>query len=446
MTKYFEANFDGLVGPTHNYAGLSKGNVASLKNAGGTSRPKEAAKQGLAKAKSLSDLGLVQGVLAPHMRPDLFTLRRIGFSGSDKEIIEKAYKKAPEILAACYSCSPMWTANAATISPSADTKDGKIHITPANLNNKFHRSIEPGMTGKILKQTFRDPKYFSHHLHLPEGNHFGDEGAANHTRFCQEYGQQGVEFFVFGKYGFQAGMPEPQKFPARQTLEASQAIMRLHNLDPAKTVFAQQNPATIDAGVFHNDVISVGNKNVYFYHEHALLNTDEVLKELKEKFGDSPFYMVEVPNEKVSVQDAVESYLFNSQLISLSDDSMAIVVPKECEENKNVNAYLKELVALDNPINEVKIYDVKQSMKNGGGPACLRLRVCMSEQELTGVNQKTLLNDEQFIHLNNWVDKHYRDEIHPTDLADPSLMLECQSALDELTQILDLGNIYPFQN
>ena len=26
----YEVNFDGLVGPTHNYAGLSYGNVASL--------------------------------------------------------------------------------------------------------------------------------------------------------------------------------------------------------------------------------------------------------------------------------------------------------------------------------------------------------------------------------------------------------------------------------
>lgn len=443
--KSFEANFDGLVGPTHNYAGLSVGNVASLKNAGEAARPKEAAKQGLQKAKNLSDLGLTQGMLAPHQRPDLATLRRLGFSGTDKEVIEKAFKKAPEILAACYSCSPMWTANAATISPSPDTNDGKIHITSANLNNKFHRSIEPAMTSKILKATFRDEKYFSHHTHLPEGNHFGDEGAANHTRFCSEYGKSGVEFFVYGRYAFRAHMPEPVKFPARQTFEASEAIMRLHGLDPAKTVFAQQNPATIDAGVFHNDVISVGNKNVYFYHELALLDTERTLKEIKEKFGTEPFYFVEVPKNRVSVQDAVESYLFNSQLISLSDDSMAIVVPQECENNKNVKSYLDDLVKMDNPINEVKIYDVKQSMQNGGGPACLRLRVSMNEKELSGVNPKTLLTDELFNNLNSWVDKHYRDELLPSDLQDPNLMVECQTALDELTQIMDLGSIYPFQ-
>jgi succinylarginine dihydrolase len=442
--KTVEANFDGLVGLTHNYAGLSSGNVASMKNAGQVAHPREAAKQGLQKAKALSELGLTQGILAPHQRPDLQTLKRIGFSGTDKDIVAKAFKQAPEILAACYSCSPMWTANAATVSPSADTQDGKVHFTPANLNNKFHRSIEPNQTGQILKQTFRDTKYFQHHLHLPEGNHFGDEGAANHTRFCNDYGEKGIEFFVFGKYGFRGGMPEPKKFAARQTYEASMAVARLHGLDLDQCVFAQQNPATIDAGVFHNDVISVGNQNVYFYHQEALLNSDEVCKQLKNKFqGD--FHLIKVPTNKVSVQDAVESYLFNSQLITLAPGKMAIVVPEECRNNKNVWKYLEELVTLGTPLQEVKVYDVKQSMQNGGGPACLRLRVVLNENELKGVNPKTLLTDELYTQLDAWIGKHYREEIKPEDLGDPALIDEVRTALDELTQIMDLGSIYPFQ-
>ena len=442
--KTFEANFDGLVGPTHNYAGLSSGNIASMKNAGQNARPKEAAKQGLKKAKSLTELGLTQGILAPHQRPDLATLRRLGFNGSDREIVEKAFKKAPEILAACYSCSPMWTANAATISPSADTNDGKVHITPANLNNKFHRSIEPLQTGMILKQTFRDPQYFHHHLHLPEGGHFGDEGAANHTRFCRDYGEKGIEFFVFGRYAFRGDMPAPKKFDARQTFEASMAIARLHGLDIDRCVFAQQNPDTIDAGVFHNDVISVGNQNVYFYHQDALLNSKDVCREINDKFG-SNFHLIEVPNNAVSVQDAVESYLFNSQLITLPSGQMAIVVPEECRNNRNVWNYLQDMITMDHPVNEIKVYDVKQSMQNGGGPACLRLRVVLNDNELKGVNPHTLLTDKLYTNLNDWIDKHYREEIKPQDLGDPNLIVEVQTALDELTQIMDLGNIYPFQ-
>ena len=445
LENFFEVNFDGLVGPTHNYAGLSVGNIASLKNAGEIARPKEAALQGLRKAKSLKDLGLKQGILAPHQRPELEVLKRIGFTGSPEQIIEKAFKRAPEILAACYSSSPMWTANAATISPSADSIDGKVHITPANLNSKFHRSIEPELTGNILKQTLKDENFFVHHRHLPEGLHFGDEGAANHTRFCSEYGKPGVEFFVYGRHAFHAGKPHPKKFPARQTLEASQAIARLHGLDPSKTDFAQQDPATIDAGVFHNDVISVGNKNVYFYHEKALLNTDAVLAEIKEKFGDSQFHFVKVPDNQVSVQDAVETYLFNSQLVSLNETEMAIVLPQECEENPRVKAYLEELKELENPIKEIKIYDVKQSMKNGGGPACLRLRVCLSESEIKGVNPSTMLSENLYSQLVNWVEKHYRDELTANELRDPKLLYECQRALDELTQIMDLGSVYPFQ-
>lgn len=441
----YEFNFDGLVGPTHNYAGLSAGNVASMSNAGEVSSPKKAAKQGLAKAKALSDLGLKQGILAPHARPDFNVLKRLGFSGSDKQIIEKASKTAPEILAACYSASAMWTANAATISPSNDTEDGKVHITAANLNNKFHRSIEPHLTGRILRATFRDESFFNHHNHLPEVTHFGDEGAANHTRFCHEYGQAGVEFFVFGKYGFRNDKPSPKKFPARQTFEASQAIARLHRLNDSKVVFAQQNPDVIDAGVFHNDVISVGNKNVYFYHEQALLDSDKVISELQEKFGDQKLHCIKVPTSKVSVSDAVESYLFNSQLVSLNEEKMAIVVPQECQTNPRVWSYLEELLSLGTPLQEVKVYDVKESMKNGGGPACLRLRVVLNEKEISGVNPNTILTDDLYLKLNNWIDKHYREHIHPNDLKDPSLVDEVKVALDELTQIMQLGPIYDFQ-
>ena len=440
----FEFNFDGLVGPTHNYAGLSSGNVASTSNAGQVSRPKEAAKQGLEKANNLRKFGFRQGLLAPHSRPDFAALKRIGFTGSETDIINKVAKTAPELLAACYSASPMWTANAATVSPSADTKDGKVHFTPANLNNKFHRSLEPFQTGRILKATFRDDSIFTHHLHLPEGTHFSDEGAANHTRFCQNYGEEGLEFFIYGRYAFNSSKPAPKIFDARQTREASQAIARLHGLNPDKTIFAQQNPDVIDAGVFHNDVISVGNGNVYFYHEETLLNTDDVLKEIETKFG-ADFHFVKVPTNEVSVQDAVSSYLFNSQLISKDNGEMMIVVPEECRQNENVWRYLEKLPTLGSPIKEVKVFNVTESMKNGGGPACLRLRVALKENEIKGVNPKTILDDELYIKIGAWIEKHYRDELAPDDLRDPKLVTEVRTALDELTQIMDLGSVYPFQ-
>jgi len=441
----FEVNFDGLVGPTHNYAGLSIGNVASLKNAAQASNPKQGALQGLAKMKALSDMGLKQAVLPPLERPDVHVLRQLGFNGSDEQVITRAAAEAPSVFAATCSASSMWTANACTISPSADTQDKKVHFTAANLSNKFHRSIEAPTTSRVLEAIFTNGDYFAHHQALPMGDHFGDEGAANHTRFCQAYGDPGVEFFVYGKYAFDSSKPFPKKYPARQTFEASQAIARLHQLKNNKTVFAQQNPNVIDAGVFHNDVIAVGNRDCLFYHETAFLNSDKVIAELQSAYGDTPMHFIKVPESAVSIDDAVHTYLFNSQLVTLNDGSMAIIAPSECRENPNVKSYLDSVIAADNPISKVEIYDVKQSMQNGGGPACLRQRVVLTETEIAASNQSVYINDHLFNTLNTWVEKHYRDSLEEKDLADPQLLVESRSALDELTQILELGSVYPFQ-
>ncbi|NDV90025.1 N-succinylarginine dihydrolase [Alteromonas sp. 345S023] len=443
--KQFEVNFDGLVGPTHNYAGLSFGNVASLNNANAVSSPKEAAKQGLAKMKALSDMGMMQGVLAPQERPDIAALRRLGFTGSDARVLESAAKQSREIFLACCSASSMWTANAATVSPSADTADGRVHFTPANLTNKFHRSLEPQVTGRILKGTFANDKHFAHHTHLPDNDHFGDEGAANHTRLCSDYGHAGIELFVYGRHAFDPSKPAPTKYPARQTLEACQAVARLHGLSDESVVYIQQNPDVIDQGVFHNDVIAVGNQNVLFFHQQAFFDTQRVLDEVQAKYGDSPLHFIEVPTNEVSVQDAVKTYLFNTQIITLPSGEMTIIAPTDCQENDAVKRYLDKLVTLGTPIKSVNYFDVKQSMRNGGGPACLRLRVAMNDQELAALNQATLINDTQFARLNAWVDKHYRDQLSEDDLRDPQLLIESRTALDELTQLLKIGSVYPFQ-
>lgn len=447
--KSFEVNFDGLVGPTHNYAGLSEGNVASLNHAQQISSPKSAALQGLSKMKALHDLGLTQGVLAPQERPDMYTLRRLGFSGSDSAVLEAAYKQAPSVLAACYSASSMWTANAATVSPSADSSNGKVHFTPANLTNKFHRSLEPETTGNILKGVFNNNEFFEHHSHLNDNDHFGDEGAANHTRLCGEYGKAGIQLFTYGRQAFNRDSIAPKKFPARQTLEASQAVARLHQLNDKNTVFVQQNPNIIDQGVFHNDVISVGNQNVLFYHEQAFLNTEAFLAEVSEKYhangNDKALEFVRVATDQVSVEDAVNTYLFNTQIITLPNGEMAIIAPMHCRENERVHHYLNELTQSGSAIKQVHYFDVNESMKNGGGPACLRLRVALNEKELAAVNNQCILNDALYTNLTTWVEKHYRDEISQNDLRDPQLLIESRTALDELTQILNIGSVYRFQ-
>ncbi|WP_336365883.1 N-succinylarginine dihydrolase [Marinobacter sp. C2H3] len=439
-----EANFDGLVGPTHNYAGLSWGNVASKSNVNAVSNPREAALQGLAKMKRLADRGYVQGVLPPHERPHVPTLRRLGFTGSDAEVLASAARKAPELLAAVSSASAMWTANAATVSPSADTADHRVHFTPANLGAKFHRSIEHVVTGRALKAIFSDEGYFAHHPALPPVAQFGDEGAANHTRLCAGYGDPGVELFVYGRCAFNDAAPAPTRYPARQTLEASRAIARMHGLRDRNRVFAQQNPAAIDAGVFHNDVIAVGNGNTLFYHELAFLDEAAVLADLRARLTGTDLHAVRVSSEDVPLEDAVASYLFNSQLLN-APDGMVLAVPGECREIASVSRYLDALVGDGGPITSVEVFDVKQSMRNGGGPACLRLRVVLTDDERAALNSGVILTDSLYERLTAWVEAHYRDELTQDDLADPMLLDEVHKALDELTGILGLGSIYDFQ-
>jgi len=440
-----EMNFDGLIGSTHNYAGLSEGNLASTNNAKLVSHPRQAAKEGLAKMFRLHQLGLKQGVLLPQERLHMPTLRHLGFTGSDSEVIAKVSSSAPHLLAMCYSASSMWAANAATVSPSADTADGRVHFTPANLKSMFHRSIEAETTSRLLKVIFNNSACFAHHDALRGGVHLGDEGAANHNRLCSNYGDQGVELFVYGRRDFGDSRRDTD-FPARQSLEASMAIARRHQLHDDKVVMARQSAKVIDAGGFHNDVVSVSNKNVLFMHELAFQDKADLIDGVTQAFEGQPLHFVQVPDRSVSLENAIQSYLFNSQLVNLpNSEDMTLILPMESRENPAVHNYLLDLIEQDTPIKNLEFVDVRQSMRNGGGPACLRLRVVLTEQELARVNANFILDDQLFSRLNRWVDKHYRDELRTSDLADPDLLDESRAALDELTQIMDIGSFYSFQ-
>lgn len=442
----YELNMDGLVGPTHNYAGLSQGNVASTNNAHSISNPQAAALQGLGKMRLLYDMGLKQAVLPPHQRPNLHLLYQLGFSGSPQEQITKAYKEAPELLNASYSASSMWTANAATVSASADTQDNKVHFTAANLISNLHRHQEADFSHQLLSFLFHDPEHFVHHCVLPKSFVTSDEGAANHNRLSYSHNQSGVNLFIYGKQAMESNPVAPRRYPARQTKEASEAIARAHLLDLNKVVFAQQNPEAIDLGVFHNDVISVANESVYLIHEQALYEQQKVLEELRTK-ASFPLNIIELKSKQLSIEDAVATYLFNSQLITLPNNKgMALIAPDECQNNIRVKTCIDELIASsDNPLSAVYFLDLKQSMRNGGGPACLRLRVPLNDKELAAMHQGILINHSLLSILEQWVLKHYRTELKINDLLDPQFINEYLTALDELTQILKLGSIYPFQ-
>ncbi|MBI1361991.1 MAG: N-succinylarginine dihydrolase [Alphaproteobacteria bacterium] len=440
-----EVNFDGLVGPTHNYGGLAHGNLAAADNAGDVSNPREAALQGLAKMRRLVEMGLTQGVLPPHDRPHVASLRRMGFTGTDAEIVRTAGMASPILLSNVSSASAMWTANAATVSPSVDAEDGRIHLTPANLAFQFHRSIETETTSRILQAIFADEAHFAVHEAVPFAV-FGDEGAANHCRLAPSHSERGVELFVYGRSAFEKN--GIGKFGSRQAMEASHVVATNHRLPRGGAVLAQQSKTAIDAGVFHNDVISVSNETVYLLHEQAFERQDVVLNALRKAcaaLGFEPNFLIATQDE-LTLEEAVGSYLFNSQIVTRPSGGMALILPVEVEETPRAKAYVDRVLASNGPIREAHYLDLRQSMRNGGGPACLRLRVVMTEVERAAMGAGVMVDAAKISALEAIVRTHYRDRLLISELADPALLDESRTALDEISQTLGLGAIYDFQH
>ncbi|MEO6603461.1 MAG: N-succinylarginine dihydrolase [Polyangiaceae bacterium] len=427
-----EYNFDGLVGPTHHYAGLSYGNLASARHRGQIGDPRSAALQGLEKARFLAKLGVGQALLPPTLRPNLRALHRLGFSGATRDVLPRALRVAPELLALCSSSSSMWAANAATVAPSCDTADGRVHFTPANLSSMFHRSLEAETTTATLRAIFADPERFVVHDPVPTGLLFADEGAANHTRLVTE---QGV-LHVFG-WGRAADVSETsQAFPARQTREASVACARLHGLREDQLAFLQQAPAGIDAGAFHSDVLCVGNAQLFLVHELAFAGAAP-LTELRQRLGDE-LELVVATNAELPVHDAVHAYPFNSQLVSLPEGGMAVIAPEESRNTPAARAFLERVLSENNAVRAVHYVDVNGSMKNGGGPACLRLRVPLTDEEVSAIPARVRLDDTLYDDVRAWILRHYRDRVSPADLGDPDFFEHNQRALSELSSLLDV--------
>lgn len=411
-----EINFDGIVGPSHNYAGLSFGNVASMKHAGAASEPRAAALQGIDKMRTNLALGLSQGIFLPHPRPNQRWLAELGAT----------IKEADAALAAnAMSASAMWAANAATVSPAPDTADGKTHLTVANLKTMPHRSHEWPATLAQLRLAFGGTAFA---VHGPIPTAFGDEGAANHMRLAPSHGEPGVEVFVYGVSG--------GAFPARQHVEASKAIARLHQLDPDRLIFAQQSEEAIAAGAFHNDVVAVANERVLFAHEQAFADKGALVAALEAKVPG--FEYVEVPATEVPLADAVSSYLFNAQLVTLPSGEMVLVAPTEVRETESVWRWIEQHIAGNGPIRRVELVDVRQSMANGGGPACLRLRVVADPAT---VDPRFIADDAKLDLVADIVRRHWPEQIHHEELRQPALVTEIEHARTALLNALGLSEL-----
>ncbi|KMS57792.1 N-succinylarginine dihydrolase [Sphingobium cupriresistens] len=415
-----EINFDGIVGPSHNYAGLSLGNLASARNAGAVAHPRAAALQGLEKMRGNIRLGLAQGIFLPQWRPDVAWLTKLGTDVGDAD---------PHIRAAAMSASSMWAANAATVSPASDTADGRTHLTVANLVTMPHRSHEWPQTLAQLRIAFSDTRAFAVHDPIPAP--FGDEGAANHMRLAERHDQPGVEVFVYGRSG--------GAFPARQHREASKAVARIHGLDPARTLFVEQSEAAIAAGAFHNDVVAVANERVLFTHEQAFADKDAFYADLRVALPCVE--IVEVPASAVSLADAIKSYLFNAQLVTLSDGGMALILPTEARDTPAVWTWLEQMIAGNGPIRRVVPVDVRQSMANGGGPACLRLRVVADPVD---IDPRFLVDEAQLDNIARIVSQYWPESIAPQDLSDTRLIARIEQSWLTLVDHLQLsGDLSP---
>lgn len=408
-----EVNFDGIIGPSHNFSGLSLGNLAATGSAGGISNPRAAAMQGIAKMRANLDLGLIQGIFVPHDRPDGQWLKSLGTS------IEEA---GPALRANALSASAMWAANAATVSPAPDTADGRCHLTVANLVTMPHRSHEWPETLAQLRLAFADRDRFA--VHGPVPPPFGDEGAANHMRLCRSHGEPGIEIFVYGERG--------GPFPARQHRQASEAVARRHGLASDQALFVRQSPEAIAAGAFHNDVVAVANENVLFAHERAFASSDAFYDDLRQRLPN--LEVIEVPEAAISLADAVSSYLFNAQLVTLSGGAMALVLPMEARQNARVWAWLMGLVEGSGPIRRLEPVEVRESMANGGGPACLRLRVVADP---ASIDPRFLVDHAKLDRCASVIATRWPEQIDPADLARPSLWSQCRSARAAL--LADLG-------
>ncbi|MEJ7934894.1 N-succinylarginine dihydrolase [Sphingobium sp. AN558] len=415
-----EINFDGIIGPSHNYAGLSSGNLASKRNAGAISYPRAAALQGIEKMRGNLRLGLKQGIFLPHWRPDGAWLAQLGTDIGGAE---------PHLRAAAMSASSMWAANAATVSPASDTADGRTHLTIANLVTMPHRSHEWPQTLAQLQVAFSAKDVFAVHPPIPAP--FGDEGAANHMRLSDRHDEAGVEIFVYGQSG---GL-----FPARQHIEASKAVARRHRLDPARTIFARQSDEAIDAGAFHNDVVAVANETVLFAHEHAFADRATFYDALREAMPS--VCIIEVPAAEVSLADAIRSYLFNAQLVTLPEGGMALVVPTEARATPRVWRWLEALIAGNGPIRRIIPVDIRQSMANGGGPACLRLRVVADPAD---IDPRFLVDEARLDRIAAVIAEYWPEQIDPSSLDDTRLIARIEQSWLTLVDHLQLsGDLIP---
>ena len=430
--KLVDVQVDRIVGPTHHFGGLGVGNVASHQHHGRVSNPRAAALQGLDKMRLVAGLGVPQIVLPPQNRPHIEFLQNLGFAGAIENTLAKAATEAPEMLSAAMSSSAMWTANAATVTASVDSTCESISMTVANLGSSLHRAIEPVESLQDLQSVFEA----SAHVLPPidGGAAVRDEGAANHMRLGSDSERPGIHVFVYGDQD-----PLPSKFWARQTLAACLTIARRHNLRPDNTFFLKQHPDAIDAGAFHNDVVAASHHDLFLHHTCAYYDATETLAAIEKRYAElygAALRRIEVSENELTTQEAISTYLFNSQIVSAAESNQpTLICPSQVAENDNASRIVQRWID-DALFQRVEFMELRQSMSGGGGPACLRLRVPMNENELSRLQTNAIWSPSLDQSLRQVIQEDYPGSLDSSDFFNKQIARKSHAAIARIKTIL----------
>jgi succinylarginine dihydrolase len=334
----------------------------------------------------------------------------------------------------------MWAANAGTFTPACDASDGRHHLTLANLASSWHRAAESrerlGQLSTLFAATESQPagKAVLHDA-LPSIVPLRDEGAANHMRLCDAEGTSAVHIFVYGQADLAVAATQTM---ARQTLAASQAVARLHGLDPSRTFYLQQHPHAIEAGVFHNDVIATSHANMLLYHEFAFWKAEDELARIGQAyqhFCGRPLQRICIRQQELTLTDAVSSYFFNSQILTPRGASSGpspghtLVCAQQCQRMPQVRAMIERLVADERHlITQVRYVNLDESMAGGGGPACLRLRVQLPSELIDQFAPTARWTSDRDSQWRAVIEQYYPEQLEWERLGDPHLIQQYAAA------------------
>ena len=425
MTEY---NLDSMIGPTHHFGGLSKGNLASMAHQFQMSSPKKAALEGLEKMRLAHEIGQNQLWFPPQRRPIFDAM--INGAGSDIDKVRWAFDNNPELLSQLFSSSAMWMANNATVSGSADSSDGLVHVIPANLSTLAHRRVEVAQNLILLNYAFFTKQF---KVHPPLSHRFRDEGAANHMQFSTDGHSKSLHLFVYNRS--KSGDEDKYlPFPLRQSYEASRSLAKAMNIPETQTLICRQLATSVQKGVFHHDVVGMSHQDVLIIHELALEDQDhtlQLLQTMSQNILKKKLTIIQVSSEQLSLKEALDTYFFNSQFIKDQDGNVHLICAQQCNNHPKVSLLVDDLIA-QKVIEKVHYISLSESMMNGGGPACLRLRLPLTSKEFSNIPNCFKFSDEKYQEMVHFVHQFYPNQVRLADFIQINFLKKMNQLFDGL--------------